>query len=167
MTQVQRKSTEMTEAYKNALQEKSQNEFHRRAKEIKRENDRENGVRQAKRNHLLTKKQMKIAQKKAEISAYRDKLAKAQKAEEDGIYSMMGIILLVVGALTLLVAFILYKRDLETRIALVMLVVGAVILFASIIAQAAAMEAESKIREYSVKLEIALQQLREIESRYP
>ena len=154
------KKTVMSEGFKNAVKQRQGDVFRQQANDIVKENQRKQELEKVKKNRIMTKKQMKIKAKKAEISNYEKKLERAEKNLKDGTYSIIDIGARIIAILIATVGLILHSN-------ISIFIIALVFLFISISFQAAYLDAESKVREYQIKLSILKQELENLLSKPP
>ena len=161
----EKKTVEMTEVYKEALSKKSDDAFRKRTKGMVQEMAKEKQILSAKTKYQQTKREKRIEAKKAEIRLYRKKLERAQTIAEEKTYSTMGIVLLVVSMLLFIMDLVMYRRQFSAGAVVAVLIAASIILLASLTLQAAGLQAETEIREYSAKLNIAQNELAQLQNR--
>lgn len=152
----------MSESYLDALKQKSNDKFVRQAGQIVKEAKHEENLRKARHEALLTKHQKKIVAKKAEISEYSRLLEKAETAESENIYGLLGMGALLLFVVAAFVTIIMWRSGAESSSTLIACVLSITLLCVSLGAQSLSLETEKKVREYKFKLKIAQRELEDL-----
>lgn len=148
--------------YKNAVKRREADMFRQKANEIANKAKNEQNAVLKRREGILQKHQKRIDDKKAEIILYYDKMEKAQKKVDDGIYNTIGIGSLIMFFITCIVSLVFYKTGHEYSAYGASILSFGLIIF-SIFMQAAEFDAENQVREYKEKIAIARKQLEKLD----
>ena len=151
-----------SDGYKNAVKQRETDVFRQRANEIAKEAKKEQNAVSRRRENIIQKRQRQVNEKKIEIALYYSKMTKAQKTIDDGIYSLIGLIVLIAFFAVCIVAFILYRTGHEGS-AFGTLIFSCALLVISILIQSVEFEAEKQVREYKEKIWLARKQLEKLE----